>query len=830
MAKRASRSRKQTKPKQLSRYEHSDATDPRTPETGHTSDIREEETVELPMDTWTKGLEFDVGAPKNHPNRMIVGLDPAVDPILLWSGKRSHSDVPLLPLQRNEVVAESRIARIVSRARDRVESGPTEQLTFSELEKTLREADRDRPIEFYLHAEQWRNKLICGDSLHCMESLLKYEGLTQGVQMIFVDPPYGIDYDSNFQQRVDSAGNEDEDVLEDVLTIKAFRDTWSLGIHSYLEHLRERLYLCRELLTDSGSLFFQIGTKNVHLIRVLMDEVFGRDNFVSQITFRKKLMPLGSKTLESMADFLIWYAKDKQKLKYRQLYKKVNPDPKSRWTGVEEADGTRRKLRSEEAKNLALLPPGSRVYRTVSQLAPSFSAANVYEFEFEGAVYSPPSGQCWVTSREKMEQLARGGRLEVEESIPYYVLYHEDFPYQKLTNPWNDTSPAQNKQYAVQTSELVLERCIAMTTDPGELVFDPTAGSGTTAVVAERLGRRWVTCDVSRVSTNIVRQRLLRSLFPSYKLKGRSPSAGFELRSADRTSLKSIANELEPERIEFVDRPIVDNSSVRVCGPFEVMSLGRYSVEDWKGYFVRGEQEGLENYISAICRLYRKDVGLPDLGGLVHGLVEAEGLGLSVGPIAGRVTAKQLYDAATDGVKLGLKSMHVLGWAFETNVGEVKKTIEAEDEIALELIMIRPDTLIEGLKVTQPEMLFSPLAQPDVDIASVDGKLVAALNGVAVFDRKRRTTDYMKAGGGYVAAWYLDEDYDGDCFIDSQMFFPFKKKPPIEKALKIDVDEIEWSLRLTSDPFEPGNYRHCAVKVVDIYGNESTIVRELAQS
>src|SRR5881397_527260 len=251
-------------------------------------------------------------------------MDPAADPVLFWAGKRNRREVPVLPLQRNEIVSESRLAQIIERARRAAEERPgaaRQGHLFADLEKTLRESDRNKRVEFYTHDEGWKNKLISGDSLYVMESLLHYEGLRGKVQMIYIDPPYGIKYDSNFQQRVDTAKNDEDPAADDVLTIKAFRDTWTLGVHSYLSYLQERLYLCRELLADSGSLFVQISDENVHLVRTLLDEVFGRQHFCSQITFQKT----GSQEttlLGTTVDYLLWYAKDRESAskRYRQLY------------------------------------------------------------------------------------------------------------------------------------------------------------------------------------------------------------------------------------------------------------------------------------------------------------------------------------------------------------------------------------------------------------------------------------------------------------------------------------------------------------------------------
>ena len=283
------RSRISPESRRISRYEYPEATEPRTPETGHTSLLGSEHVVGLPLDgaSWSKRIDI-ARVPDDSDGLVVVDIDAAIDPVLLWSGKRNQRDVPVLPLQRNEIVAESRIARIVERAREASATAIDGQGSlFADLEKELREGDKDKRVEFYTHDEGWKNKLICGDSVPVMESLLEYEGLRGRVQMIYIDPPYGIDYNANFQQRIDTAKNDDNDRADDVLTIKAFRDTWALGIHSYLSYLQERLYLCRELLTDQGSVFVQMNQENMHLVRNLLDEVFGRSNFISTIVFTK---------------------------------------------------------------------------------------------------------------------------------------------------------------------------------------------------------------------------------------------------------------------------------------------------------------------------------------------------------------------------------------------------------------------------------------------------------------------------------------------------------------------------------------------------------------
>ncbi len=830
--------------KKVTRYTYDEIKEPRTPETGHTSLLPSEDlVVTLPMDNgWSTAIE--VGKlPEGDGRPVVVDMDPAADPALFWAGKRSRREVPVLPLQRNEIVSDSRITQIIERARRAVEEefGAARQgHLFADLEKTLRESDQARRVEFYTHEEGWKNKLICGDSLQVMESLLHYENLRGRVQMIYIDPPYGVKYDSNFQQRVDSTKNDDKDQADDVLTIKAFRDTWSLGIHSYLSYLEERLYLCREMLAGTGSVFVQIGDENVHLVRALLDEVFGKENFVSEIVFFKT-SGKGAAGLSAVYDLLLWYAKSKPTMKYKQIYQpKASHTLAEQYTLVELADGTVRKISDEERDGLSALPEGARRFMPDQLSSQGETEEGSRPLEFDGREYSLPPNTHWKTSVEGLNSLISKGRVYPIGKRLRYKRFAEDFPCTPLSNVWDDTVISgfgSVKLYAVQTSPKVVDRCIAMTTDPGDIVFDPTCGSGTTASCAEKLGRRWITCDTSRVAINVARQRLLSATFEHYKTRNGAISTGFLCETVVRVTLKSLAYDLEPERVELVDRPEVDKNAVRVCGPFEVMTLGRYSIEDWKGYVVReahvGEAAKLENYIETICRLYLKDAAIQGATGLVHAVAETEKekIAISVGPLSGRVTGKQINDAVQDALASGILEVHVLGWAFEANAGEVKSALEKRGKIKVELIMIRPDTLAEGLKATRPEMLFSPLALPDIEVvAAVAGKeeqVRITLNGVALFDRKRRTTEYKAADSGYVSAWYLDEDYDGDCFVDCQMFFDFKKKPNITAALKAEVDAEEFALKLDSEPFHARGHQRIAVKVVDVFGNESTVVRDL---
>ena len=496
-----------------------------------------------------------------------------LDPQFVWRGKdeQDWSDLvvhaPPLYIQE-KVHPKGLIDDLLRQTKEAHAETPGAQTDlFADFNGIPEGVDR---TEFYQHDQNWSNRMILGDSLQVMASLAEREGLRGKVQCIYIDPPYGIKFNSNFQWSTTSRDVKDgkaDHITREPEQVKAFRDTWRDGIHSYLTYLRDRLTVARDLLTESGSIFLQIGNENVHRVRALMDEVFGEKNFVAQISFRKKLMPLGAKTLEGMADYIVWYAKKKEIVKYRQCYLPTEPDPRGRWTGVQEADGQLRRLSKDERSDFAHIPASSRIFGTVSQWAPSFSESGVYTFPFQGVSYDPTPGRCWVTTPEKMERLAKAQRLFVEGEFPRFVSFHIDFSCQKLTHPWRDTAPAQDKAYVVETNPNVIERCLLMTTDPGDLVLDPTCGSGTTAYVAEQWGRRWITIDTSRVALALARARIMGARYPYYLLSDsrdgqlkeaeitrKAPSdaptyndirQGFVYERVPHVTLKSIANNAE---------------------------------------------------------------------------------------------------------------------------------------------------------------------------------------------------------------------------------------------------------------------------------------------
>ena len=394
------------------------------------------------------------------------------------------------------------------------------------------------------------------------------------------------------------------------------------GIHSYLAYLRDRLIVARELLTETGSVFVQIGDENVHLVRCVMDEVFGSENFVALIPFRKKTMPLGTRFIEQMSDFIVWYGKQKEDssgakiTKFRQLFKVEDATADADWSWYEMPDKSRHKMTTAQIQGKEAIPQNARIYRLKSLEPSGTNASGQFDFTLEGKSYPPPRGG-WGTDRESMEVLARLGRLQPKGVLLNYVLFFDDYPASPMTAPWGDTVGPQEKRYVVQTSDEVVKRCLLMTTDPGDLVFDPTCGSGTTAYVAEQWGRRWITCDTSRVALALARTRLMAAKYPYYLLAdspegiqkeaevtGKVPPnyatdrdirKGFVYKRVPHVTLKSIANNPDiregmtraeidaaiarhADTETLFDQPYEDNKRIRVCGPFSVESLSPHRV------------------------------------------------------------------------------------------------------------------------------------------------------------------------------------------------------------------------------------------------------------
>ncbi len=471
------------------------------------------------------------------------------DPWLEWAGKEETKSFTVDPvaLHIHERVSAKAILKVAERQN-------VQRDLFADPQQTYGEA-----VDFYQHDVDWANRLILGDSLTVMSSLAHREDLAGKVQMIYIDPPYGIKFASNFQPTVFQRDVKDreQDLTREPEQIKAYRDTWTLGVHSYLAYLRDRLIAAKELLTDSGSIFVQISDENVHRVRCIMDEVFGGDNFVANIIYKVTSGTRQNIGPRRISDFILWYAKDREQGKFNRLYVEKTFGEGSTFKSVELENGTRRSMVETERENPTLLPHHSRPFRSLP--LHSQGAGDNQEREFEGKRWKISNSSHWRYSQEGFSRLISAGRIQAGKTVLEAIYYFHDFSVAEITTTWDDTAPETIRSYVVQTSILPIQRCMLMTTDPGDLVLDPTCGSGTTAYVAEQWGRRWITIDTSRVAVALARQRLLTGSFDYYEFKDESKgiSGGFENKKVPHITLKSIAQNTALDPIFAKHEPIL---------------------------------------------------------------------------------------------------------------------------------------------------------------------------------------------------------------------------------------------------------------------------------
>lgn len=574
----------------IERYEHTDKKRINNPPVGL---VTPETDPPLPTHA---AYDYVQPVPSVKPGRAL-DYDPHLDPQLVWAGKKEHAsfDVPTVSLHVHETIDPRTIIEAVRKRNGNGLHAQPSLFERPEERLPLRDA-----IDFYKHPHGWSNRLIAGDSLLIVNSLLQKEGMAGQVQMVYIDPPYGIKYGSNFQPFVnkrDVKDRKDEDLTQEPEMIRAFRDTWELGIHSYLTYLRDRLLVAHELLHESGSCFVQISDENVHFVRSLMDDVFGSKNFIGLI-FVAKTSGFGETlTISSVGDYLVWYAKNRQACKYRQLYsEKAEGSPQAKdYRYALTQNGSSRSLSYSEIARNEKLPAGERRFSLTATTAQGGTETGGFSVDFKGKTFRISGDQHWKTSQAGMKRLIAAHRIHARENSLRYIRFLDDFPAVPITNNWIDLRwgfDAGEKRYVVETNPGIVARCILMTTDPGELVFDPTCGSGTTAYVAEQWGRRWITCDTSRVAITLAKQRLMTAEFDYNELAHpeEGVGSGFRYKTVPHVTLKSIANNPEirdgmtREQIDaaiaryadqetLYDQPYPDKTRVRVTGPFTVEAV-----------------------------------------------------------------------------------------------------------------------------------------------------------------------------------------------------------------------------------------------------------------
>ena len=852
-------------------------------------------------------------------------------PYMNWAGKaeKNSFDVDTVSLHVHERIDPASILSAVrkglAKEKPSKAQAPIGQLglfnaPFENL--PLRDA-----IDFYKHDRGWANRLIAGDSLLVMNSLLQKESMAGQVQTVFFDPPYGIKYGSNFQPFIDKRDvkdGKDQDLTQEPEMLKAFRDTWELGIHSYLTYLRDRIKLAHELLNETGSIVLQISDENLHRVRALLDEVFGADNFFSLITF-KKTLPLGASGLPAISDYLIWYAKDIKQMKFRQLYQEKSVGAGTGYTWMQEDNFSRRKMTKEEREGV--MKKNFRPFFLDKLTSSGYTPTCTFDFEFNGDTVKSQA-KSWRTNVDGVQRLIKANRIMKPASVPNYVVYHDDFPVQTIHNLWDDTHGASDAIYVVQTSNKVLERIILMTSDPGDLIFDPTCGSGTTAHMSEKWGRRWISCDSSRVALTLAKQRLMTASYDYFELKypHEGLKGGFIYATVPHVTLKSISNNPDIDSIyesfkgdlqeaitavnkacstsftltslpveinidsndanqvkaierltevrvsmqkamdasiashadqeQLFDKPAIDKKKLRITGPFTVEAVPSPMVQsldesdhpievdqsisrsgesqrqhDWRNELIKTGIRGKNGQMLKLVDLE----SLPDVK-YIHasGTIADTGerVVVSFGPEYSLLEQRQVEMAMREAGELFPRPKMILFCGFDFDP-EAAKDIDSTKGIMALRVKMNADLLTDDLKKQRSSnQSFWLMGQPDVQLTKVKGDLwQVEVNGFDYFDTAKG--ELVSGGKGNIAAWMLDTDYDSRSLFPRQVFFPMAGSKDgwgkLKKEIKAELDESALSKfgGTISIPFEAGENKRVAVKIVDDRGIESLKVLDL---
>ena len=898
---------------------------------------------------------IDDALASDDPVRMkdaLTELKRLQQPYLNWTGKaeKTSFEVDTVSLHVHERVDPATIlANAAKRLKGQDASSQWRQadLFAAPFENLpLRQA-----LDFYSHEKGWSNRLVAGDSLLVMNSLLTKESMAGKVQMIYIDPPYGIKYGSNFQpftNKRDVKDRNDADLTQEPEMIKAFRDTWELGIHSYLTYLRDRLMLARELLSESGSVFLQISDENDHRVRTLLDEVFGSENFVSTITFRKTNKALGAKLLAGVTDFIVWYAKCKPKVKYRALkgVKSLDDNPSSfKWF---EAYGERRKSAEKDFESKT-----GRFFTPIPLTSSGYTATCTFPFTALGQLFSSGSGKSWATTELGISRLTKSGRIFPMGNTPFWAQYLDDLSTIDLDNVWDDTRGELQKSYVVQTSEKVVERCLLMTTDTGDLVFDPTCGSGTTSVLAEKWGRRWITCDTSRVATTLAKQRLMTASFEYYALRYPHEGllGGFDYETVPHITLKSIAHNpdidtiynddhpkitaaldalnatltatppkaLKPTQgvrkgktVDFAkgetlhewevpfdlpddwpdatkqpfkafhtarqsmqrrmdqsisdhadqetlyDKPRINKKRLRITGPFSIEAVPAPTVLSLEETLPSEEADSTVARSGETSRqsMWRDELlktGVRGKGGNIMHFADFETLPstrylhasgsltdtgervvVSFGPEHAALEQRQVEEAMNEAYTLMPKPKFVLFCAF-TFDPEAAKDIDEMNVPGMTFLkaQMNTDLLTADLKKSRASnQSFWLMGQPEIEVRKrEDGLWEVEVHGFDYFNPK--TGEIEGGGTKQIAMWSLDVDYDQRSLMPHQVFFPMADAKGgwnrLKKTIRAELDEdlLEQFHGTVSLPFEAGDNKRIAVKIVDDRGIESLKIMPL---
>ena len=801
------------------------------------------------------------------------------DPELYWLNKYKNDDEDnpdYMPQLRTDIRSlykhedirpEAIIDSLYELHEHKSESAKLQLDLFGDFEEE-QEDELERLAGYYKHSDNWQNRLIQGDSLLVMNSLLNREGMKGQVQCIYFDPPYGIKYGGNWQMKINSRDVKEVDSNGEPEMIKAYRDTWELGIHSYLSYLRDRLVMARELLSESGSCFVQIGDNNVHIVRNILDEVFGSENFVSQIVYQKTSgagSPNELVSLANVCDYILWVAKNKDTMKYRKLFvEKEFGDP--HYNSIELGDGRRMPIGQWEKEtgqkfSYENRPKGSRVYTQSALISDAGNENSRFPIEFDGKVFTIKTGS-WKTNKTGIERLIAANRLYCTDNNLRYIRYFDDFTCMDMNNIWTDIrgiqsrKAAESKMYVVQTSTKPIQRCVLMTTDPGDLVLDPTCGSGTTAYVAEQWGRRWITMDTSRIALNIAKKRLTTAIFPYYKTYDESDNPnirrGFVYKKVPHITLKSIANNLPaPEEILY-DQPEEDKKRIRVSGPFTVETLQSLDVSSPES--LNDKQNDYDEYAAFTERIFNNlkangiRNGVKQQQAVMHSMehldepyLNAKGyykqedgtehcVFFMIGPKFGTVS-KHAVNEAVRAFRQHLDESNwlvILGFSFEDSIESGENKDYNFGTFQVSKVRMSDDLLQDGLlKKDKKAGSFIIIGEPDISLVNDgDGKVKA-----------RNVND--------IAYWEMDDNYTGGLFKvrsihfcggDKKDFSAWRKgldtvakdlaKKKAERTLRLEFNDEIWDTLydFRSEPIDYEKGKKIAVRVVSQFGEESTKV------
>ena len=749
------------------------------------------------------------------------------DPELFWLNKYRNDDreellkVDIRSLYRHEHISPEVLINRLYAAKEN-ESAQRSLFDMNDLFGNALEVEElEKPATYYSHHNGWSNRIIQGDSLLVMASLLEREGMAGKVQCIYFDPPYGIKYGSNWQMRLNDRevkDGSDEHLTGEPEQVKAFRDTWELGIHSYLSYLRDRLLVAKELLTESGSCFVQISDENVHLVRNIMDEVFGSEHFCALISF-KKTGSFAVDLLQRNFDYILWYAKNIDAVKFRKLFTEapISSSDTAFFDYVELPDNVRRELTREEKQNPNLIPQNGKVFARNPLNSDGYIESLHYPFVFEEETFKPPNTRHWTTTKKGMEKLALLNRLIKKGNTLRYVRYWADYPVDAIGSVWTDTGVGgfvgEGRKYVVQTGITVIQRCILMTTDPGDLVLDPTCGSGTSAYVAEQWGRRWITIDTSRIALNIAKTRLTTATFPHYKLHdatGGDIRQGFIYKTVPHITLKSLANDEPAEAETLYDQPLEEKKKLRVAGPFTVETLqsfepvapesldavddadaGRFEERIFAHLKSAGVKNGDKGEQAVFIRVERLNSGYLHAEGFYLSAAGEKKAYLHIGPKFGAVAKQAVNEAVKEcRIRGDADWLIILGFSFESNI-EGASVTTSMGSFRVDKVRMHDDLMQDGLlKKDKKAASFMTIGEPDIRVhnastgsARTDERFIQLeIQGLDIYDPIKDLVNPRNVHD--IAYWMVDDDYDGSNFIVRQLFFCGGDKDEFKKWRK----------------------------------------------